>query len=159
MFKYNLFILFLGIFVLSLVIVGFSIVGSPIYQQQVRLDEIRLNNFSQIKLEIENYYRKNSSLPANLQTINNQGNLQLNDPKDKTPYHYEILSPISYKLCANFSTDSQIIDNNRIDIYSSQKHKKGYDCIMYILPEYLQRTPTPIYSLPTIFYTPTTFPN
>jgi len=140
-------------FVFALVVLGFFLGGTPSSQQELRFDEMRLTDFSIINSEIRGYFTKNRLLPGDLHTLK-ISDTNTNDPQNKNPYNYEILSATSYKLCTNFSVESKDTNND------SQKHKKGYDCIVYTLPNYLLiETPTPILLSPTFIPSPTILPN
>ncbi len=132
MHKHKLFIIGLGIFVAILVIGGFIEGGSPVSQQAVTLDRIRLRHFSDIRFQLENYYRINKSLPENLGMLGT--NIVLEDPQTKQPYKYMKETETSYKLCTTFSTDSK----DSADYYAPENvHKMGYDCISSKLPQYV----------------------
>lgn len=162
MFRYNLFIGILGIIILTLLIVCFTIVGVPISQEAKDLDQIRLSNFSSLKYQIDNYYQNNKRLPINLSVLNLSTDYK--DPKTKAQYNYKILSSYTYELCAEFSTDTKNQKSSLLFIpkvyalpvipvdqpsYSSDAHKKGYDCIQYRISDnvlnrtYYNPTPTP----------------
>lgn len=143
--NYYIFISVLGVLVISILILGFAIIGTPLSQQAISLDTQRLSNFSNIKRKIDDFYRTNNNLPNSLGEL--EVTTPITDPKTKSRYDYQIVSPYSYKLCTEFSTDSEGITKYTstpvIILDSSEKHKKGYDCILYEIPKSYQKKPTP----------------
>lgn len=151
--KYYIFTIILALFGLALVIVGISVAGSPITQREIQLDKTRLNNFQSISFAINSYYQTSKKLPKSLEDLNDQ---KTSDPETGKKYDYKTVSTIQYQLCTTFSTDSKSAPNsNHLIVVPSypgqnQTHKKGYDCIMYTLPNYV----TTYYNYPT----PTSLP-
>jgi hypothetical protein len=140
--KYNLFVTCVGVFVFVLIAVGFSIVGTPDVQRGRNKDASTVSNLQSISYAIDSYYRKNSALPSNLNSLGNTEYLRLTDSESNQPYGYRIRNEKSYELCANFSTEVLVPDNtSRYDSISpNQKtHKKGYDCITFSISDYLQK--------------------
>lgn len=142
--KYKIFLIELGILCAVLVGVSFYIAGTPISQRAVNLDETRLNDFQEIKHQIDNYYRDNQSLPKALDNLGSGINNNLIDPETKQKYSYSSVSNVEYQLCTTFSTDSDETGFNEYRSYGlgNKSHKKGYDCIKYKIESYLI-TPTP----------------
>jgi len=137
--KYYIFFTILSVCILVILIVGFQMAGNPLDQQAKTQDNTRLSDFSELKYQVENYYRTNSKLPTNLSQIPISSFVHLNDPKTKVPYTYNIISGMSYSLCTEFATEQQSTDT----FSSSLNHKKGYDCIVNTIPSYMTVTPTP----------------
>lgn len=88
------------------IIVSFLLIGSPFYQRRARLDEQRINHLQILQNEIINYWTNKNKLPEKLADLNNatRGFITPLDPENKENYGYEIAGPLSFKLCANFST-------------------------------------------------------
>ena len=131
----------LGVLVTTGLIMGFIVGGNPEDLKDLKYDANRLATFDNIKYSIQDYYEINSKLPASL------SNLQilpgkLKDPKTQEAYSYSTISLTSYKLCANFSTDSEEFKDkyDRATMSDDEtKHKKGFDCITYTV-----YTPVPV---------------
>ena len=142
--KYKIFLIELGILCTVLVGVSFYIAGTPISQRAVNLDETRLNDFQEIKHQIDNYYRDNQSLPKALDNLGSGIYNNLIDPETKQKYSYSLISNIEYQLCTTFSADYNEAgyDDFRYPAPGNSFHKKGYDCIKYKIESYLI-TPTP----------------
>jgi hypothetical protein len=147
-------VIMLGAFGLLVLGIGLSLVGSPISQKKIRLDEIRISDFSNLKYDVESYYRNNKILPLSLKDLNAYNNII--DPETQKEYEYKKTSDFTYEFCTVFSTDSEEVakrqnKRNYYDSYSgtNQKHKEGYDCIIYQIPQY-DRSPVNIqYTYPT----------
>lgn len=144
--KYNLFIAIFTLFVIALIIVGFIIGGTPASMRDLTLDSTRMANFHELERQIQNYYQTNSSLPKNLTELTNLSSGNYTDPTTRKSYDYKIISQFSYQLCATFSTDSNSKTASSIYISSpsTDKHKKGYDCLNFTLPTNITKaTATP----------------
>ena len=144
MFKHYIGVILLGITGVIVIIIGIILVGSPSDQQLLRFDEIRLKDFENIQPPIENFYSDNKKLPQSLTALNTT--LTFKDPQSKKDYTYKTISPTSYQLCAEFSTDSKEVAQRQTgtnpyayNSYGSatKLHKKGYDCIKYQISSYL----------------------
>jgi hypothetical protein len=138
--KYFIGISILSVFVVLVIIGGIIRTGGPFSAKNVKLDEERLNNFSEISREVNSMYAKNNKLPPNITYIdeNKSSPLKLKDPETKKYYEYKILSQTSYNLCTEFSTDSFEVSKKYEDYYFYESyrykdipHKKGYDCVKY----------------------------
>lgn len=129
----------IGILVAVVVLLGFTVIGSPVSQQIIRYDETRYSDFQQIKVQVENYYSNNETLPTELTDIN-FNNLNLNDPISNQPYEYKVVDEDDYQLCTEFATEAesfrQYSSNTYYDI--PIKHTKGYSCIDLIIPAYIK---------------------
>lgn len=126
--KYYIFIIIVALGLVPVLIAGFVIGGTPATLQEIALDTKRMNDFEMIKQGIDLYFQDNNKLPVSIDELNMK--TQLVDPTTNGPYHYEIVSNSSYKLCAEFSTDSNQAEN-MYQSSSTKRHNKGYDCITY----------------------------
>jgi len=144
--RYKIVLIELGVLCAVLVGVSFYIGGTPISQRAINLDETRLNDFQEIKYQIDNYYRDSQSLPKTLDDLEGRVNNNSTDPETKQKYSYSIVSNIEYQLCTTFSTDSNETENDGYRYYAleGRSHIKGYDCIKHKIESYLiSPTPTP----------------
>lgn len=91
------------------IIAGFFIVGSPSKERLVRLDEGRASDLQFIQSEIVNFWMNKDRLPETLSELEDdlRGVIIPIDPESKEPYEYQIISPLSFRLCARFSTASR----------------------------------------------------
>ncbi len=94
------------------------------------LDQERLQGLQQIDSAIKAYYRRHQVLPDGLDAVESKNGLSArpnwNDPVTHQPYEYDVLSKTSYRLCADFSADSESQENPYA--FSFRKHHKGHDC-------------------------------
>lgn len=154
-------IMILGVIVALACTIGISIAGTPISQRLINFDATRLSDFTNMKYRAENYFRSNSRIPYNMSDLANGGELPT-DPESGNQYEYQKVTDSSYKFCTVFSTDSVEIrkKGQALNTYDTsypendnQTHKKGYDCITYMIPDYMlndQKSPTIVpYRLPT----------
>ncbi len=178
--KHQFFLIFLSTLTLIAVATGFILGGSPITQQAKRYDEIRLNAFSSIQSKIDNYYSTYKKLPQSFSdlTYSSYDRADLyNDPQTKKQYEYKLTSDTSYKLCAEFSTESDDYKQQNPPVYQMNEttnsspivppdpyykgnasHPKGPYCITYFVSNYrLTPTYTPYYLTPTVTPTPVGF--
>jgi hypothetical protein len=97
--------------VLAAIIGGFAIVGSPGKQRDIRFDNQRLNDLSNIQGQLINYWMTKGELPEDVELINDglYGTVLPVDPETKAPYEYTKTTPTSFELCANFALGTQDI--------------------------------------------------
>jgi len=148
-----------GVLVLGSVVLGFFIVGTPSEQRNRRFDDQRLNDLQVMQSQVVDYWTKKNALPTKLADLqdNISGFMVPTDPNTQIAYEYNIISPLSFNLCANFAgsnlTDSLV---NREPTYYSPydnyqqnwSHDKGRVCFERTIdPELYKNTP----AVPTKF--------
>ena len=126
--KYYIFIIIVTLILIPVVATGFIVGGTPASLQEIALDTKRISDFETIKQAVDFYFKENNKLPVSTDKLNMQ--TKLVDPTTYKQYDYEIISNSSYKLCAEFSTDSNQTEN-MYPSSSIKKHNKGYDCVIY----------------------------
>lgn len=91
------------------IILGFFVAGSPFEQRLKRFDEQRVYNLQVIQDQIISYWTSKGRLPATLADLTDSisGFQAPADPETGTPYEYAVTGPLSFRLCANFKTDSE----------------------------------------------------
>lgn len=141
--NYQLFITILGIFVLVLVGVGFSLAGSPVSQTSIRYDEIRYQNFQDIKFAQEEYFRQNGQLAPALRDLSSstlRNRESLLDPVTKEEYEYAVTGPYSYSLCTTFATSGEELRQYGT-VYSDNpiNHNEGRDCVTFEIAAYIRQ--------------------
>ncbi len=102
--KNKIFASIAGFLIIAVILFGFLIIGTPAHQRNLRMDERRVYDLVMIQNEILYYFERNGNLPENLDM------LQISVPVDpKTGRHYEYIieDDYTFRLCANFDTDSQ----------------------------------------------------
>ncbi len=95
---------------------GFLLVGTPAMQRQVRFDDQRVNDLSNIQYEVTNYYQQKQKLPATLDDLRSDlnGFSSPIDPETNAAYEYSTSAPLTFSLCATFDqatvhgTDSRL---------------------------------------------------
>lgn len=94
--------------VVFMIVLGFVLAGSPSHQRQVRMDEQRVNDLSNIQYQVINYWQVKRDLPESLnQLVNsvNYFNLPV-DPETGISYEYLRVDDLNFELCANFNQKS-----------------------------------------------------
>lgn len=93
------------VIVVSSLVVGFIVMGSPATQRMKHYDDQRVSDIQNINYQIINYWQLKRMLPKVSSDIENKaiGSLLPIDPETSVAYTYEIVNPLSYKLCATFS--------------------------------------------------------
>ncbi|MBP9773470.1 MAG: type II secretion system protein [Candidatus Peribacteraceae bacterium] len=125
-----------SVVVIASIVAGFFLIGSPADQRRARLDERRTNDLSQIQNQIVYYWTNKAQLPATLQDLENplEGYASPVDPETGKSYEYSIVSPLTFKLCADFATVSVPSSQTPAlpisrDLYSQNwAHAKGNVC-------------------------------
>lgn len=148
--------LFLGIFTLLAIgtlIFGLSKIGNPFAQAEKKVDQTRVVHLSKLKYQIEDYVRKNGTLPQTIEAIPQpsykDAQFSKTDPETKQSYTYKPLDTTSYEVCATFTTDTKTSetlpvtkDYNYDNIAADYKHPKGYYCFKKTVDAYIFPTPT-----------------
>lgn len=90
--------------VVIVIIAGFMIVGSPATQRQIRFDERRVGDLQNIQGSVINFWTQKNMLPPKLESLKDSisGFVPPLDPETNQNYSYEIISPLSFRLCAEF---------------------------------------------------------
>lgn len=170
--RYTYFFLLLLTIIVGAALYGvFSVNGLPASQQAIALDRARLNDFSTISYQIQDYYTANKVLPDTLEKLTERQKisstqLQLTDPQTKKPYAYHVKGAYEYELCTTFSADyddqkkstsGSYMTYVNSDITVKLDYKKGYACVGYTLPKYIyEASPTPyVYNYTPPIATPT----
>lgn len=113
------------VIVLGTIVAGLLVVGSPSKQRNLRFDDQRLGDLSNIQWQIVYYWQNKSILPESLNDLNDaiSGFEVPVDPETEEDYGYRVLnSPIgntgkeqlSFELCANFALSSKDYKNHGI---------------------------------------------
>lgn len=139
----HFFVIVISAFVIGPLITALFMIGSPAKERARKLDETRISNLDSMHYSIDGYYTLNKKLPESLDTLVKSGQYYLTgiqDPETGLPFHYEVTSEKTYKLCATFTNESP--KNGQYDyVYNryspgvgsngqlmSWHHPKGYHC-------------------------------
>lgn len=123
--------------VIASVVVGATLVAaivvldSPPQQREQRLDARRVQDLQQIGNAIDIYHDRNKALPADLAALRAEmsgWNLAPGDPASAAPYGYEVLGERSYRLCAQFTTDTAAAEAPYGPVVDAWKHGAGRQC-------------------------------
>ncbi|MCI2399526.1 hypothetical protein [Aliiroseovarius subalbicans] len=95
----------LAVFVVILVVVGGSSGGKPPGSDKVRISDLRdLSGFVRCVAQLND-----NTLPTTLTPVERCGrNINLADPATGTPYGYEVLTPDTYRVCAEFEKPKRV---------------------------------------------------
>lgn len=114
--------------------VAASIWLNPPSENRARsLDQERLKGLNSAEFAIKSYADLHHALPANLQLLESENGLLTpsiwHDPVTNQPYEYVIINENSYRLCANFSRNSDKAENGYS--YQFKNHGAGHVCFQY----------------------------
>ncbi|MFZ2569619.1 MAG: DUF5671 domain-containing protein [Minisyncoccia bacterium] len=144
-----------AVIIIGSIVWGFSVLGSPRTQRLYKYDEAKINDLLNITSSIENYYYQNpkNALPNTLADLSSVNYVVVTvDSQTQKPYEYTKTGPMSYKICADFNTDSkgENFDGTRPTVVglspdqSNWSHPKGNHCFdRSVTPQYGK--PVPIY--------------
>jgi hypothetical protein len=94
------------------------------------LDQQRLLSLQRIDFAVKAYYHDHQALPDRIEVLENQNGLSAqsnwSDPVTHQAYEYDVLNKTTYRLCADFSTDSGKEENPYAFVFRSRH--KGHDC-------------------------------
>jgi hypothetical protein len=104
---------FSGLLMLGTIVGAFFIMGSPKQQRLLRLDQQRSTQLTQIRSAIDTFYQTHQgTLPESLAQLKDpavNGTMDFSylittDPETNIPFEYHQKGPLSFELCATFST-------------------------------------------------------
>jgi len=115
----------------AIIAVGISIyLNPPSTVRAHEVDQQRLQSIQQMDFAIKAYYRNHQALPDRLDAAQDVNGLSRRsnwtDPVTHQPYEYDVTSKTTYRLCADFSADSEK-NENAYGIAYRNRHK-GHDC-------------------------------
>jgi len=113
------------ILISSVFITALFFMDSPEMARNKKLDQNVLQDFDQIKFEIDNYFYENESLPENLNEVENL--FKLRQTEMQREYVYNVVDDENYELCSTFNYSNL---NDFSSYYDGEwKHEAGYQCI------------------------------
>ncbi len=94
-----------GVLTLLSIVFGFFLIGSPTHVRMLRYDQQKVNDLATIQSQVVTYWQLKRSLPHTLSETNDSlSSFALPvDPQTGTAYQYEVVSGLSFKLCAAFN--------------------------------------------------------
>lgn len=101
-----------GLLVVITIASGFFIMGTPAQVRLYRIDAEKTSQLQDIQWQIVNYWQQQEKLPVALSELNDEisGYRVPVDPETGEAYVYELVSPLSFKLCATFNAESQNVN-------------------------------------------------
>lgn len=83
------------------VVYGFTMIETPQTVREQKIDQEELTDLQNMQYQIENYYSRESTLPASIADAYTVGEPPV-APGDRAAYSYEVKGKESYELCATF---------------------------------------------------------
>lgn len=128
-----------SIVVLVAVIGGVITIGSPSVQRDLISDQNKVNDLNSIQYQIIEYYQDKGALPKTLSEVVDpiRGNVLPKNLDTGENYTYEVKTPLSFKLCADFKTISKTtnpsVPKESVPYYPMQEnehwaHQVGTTC-------------------------------
>lgn len=107
-----------GLVVLIAIVSGFFIIGTPQSQRLVRFDREKVNDLQNIQWQIVNFWQNKERLPENLEELKDpiSSFTVPVDPQTKEGYGYNVISVLTFELCAQFNKESTGLPNENIRI-------------------------------------------
>lgn len=142
---------FAGVIVIGSIVWGFSVLGSPRTQRLYKYDEQKVSDLQNIYNQIEVYYSEKGTLPKNLEEMTSANYyIPQFDSQTQEPYEYVKITSTTYKLCAEFNTDTNIFKDNPIlpaNDYGgkSWSHPAGNYCFNQTINPNMYSKPMPRY--------------
>lgn len=98
-----------GALAVMTIIAGFLIIGSPSQIRALRLDQQRVDDLTNLQYSITNYWQQKRALPSSLEALRDplMGSTVPVDPQTQQPYEYQVVGPLQFSICANFSANSR----------------------------------------------------
>ncbi len=112
--------------------------GSPREERKRQFDNLRLDDLRSISDGVDNYWRENRALPANLDEVAHfrlAAVRSIQDPTSRAPYEYRTLDSLRYELCATFDlADTASFTPERWGSSRFWNHGPGRHCFELRVP-------------------------
>lgn len=104
-----------SVLLVAFIIVGFFIMGSPSTQKDLREDDQRINDLSNIQSQVINYYQTTEKLPETIESLKDPlvGGYINEDPATGESYEYSKTGALTFELCATFARALPEIDESK----------------------------------------------
>ena len=104
--------------VFASVVSGFFIIGSPSSQRLFRFDNQKINDLQNTQWQIVNFWQNKERLPENLSELEDpiSGFMVPKDSQNNKEYEYNLISDLTFELCADFNKKSLEAINTDIRI-------------------------------------------
>lgn len=97
----------MSVVVITSLVAGFLHTQTPQEVREMKLDATQITDLQNIQAQIATYTNIHGTLPGSIEDAFTPIDAPT-APKGRTPYIYEMNGTESFKLCANFSTDSSL---------------------------------------------------
>jgi hypothetical protein len=121
--------------VLAVITLAFTVIGSPREQRFSRYDSQKISDLQSIQYQILNRYQMTGNIPEEIGgLVDSLSYFTLpNDPQTGEEYGYEKVSPLTFRLCANFNKESNHKVQSKINYYEPSlgekwDHPEGNHC-------------------------------
>jgi len=122
--------------VVSVFVAAWFFVESPQKTRARRIDNLILNNFSNLESSINSYYTYNKKLPEKISDLSLNQQIYFNpefalDPESKEEIGYNRINDTEFELCAYFRASNREDQNDpRLRLNgNNQEHDSGYQCL------------------------------
>lgn len=113
--------------VLATVVASIIVMGGPSNQRDLRMDERRISDLTQLAALVEEFQRQQGRLPGALAELARPGlSPPLQDPASGEPYVYQPGTGSRYRLCAVFASDSSVAETAYME--RRWAHGRGQTC-------------------------------
>jgi len=118
-----------SVVVLASITAGFFIIGTPGEQRERRFDDQRVQHLQMLQNEVVNYWVQKEELPEQLSNLENSitGFAVPTDPATSAVYEYNILSDLSFELCATFAQPNKDGGADRGGMYYPEIYYDSYN--------------------------------
>ncbi|CAN5309515.1 hypothetical protein BH11PSE14_BH11PSE14_11240 [soil metagenome] len=116
---------------IAAVIAAIFAMGTPAQQRQVRLDDRRVQDLIDVADAVRTEFKSKSRLPSSLSELAAKPGVRLviADPVTGKPYEYASTGQHSFRLCADFVTDTAVTPSFRNEYGSDAwHHGRGRQC-------------------------------
>ena len=113
------------------VVAAVAVLGPPSEQRKRRLDERRVDDLRKIETIVDTYWQRYERLPQDLDALARelQGlRTPRLDPERGTPYEFAITGPDSFRVCAEFTGESEVERAGLSPAGASWAHGPGRQC-------------------------------
>lgn len=126
-----------GILVILSITAGFFIMGSPAQVRLYRFDDQKVQDLTNIQWQLVNYYQQKERLPDALSELEDpiSGFITPTDPQTGETYLYQKEGDESFRLCAQFNTESRQSPTRPTynGISENWEHAEGETCFSRVI--------------------------
>lgn len=110
--------------VAAAIVAGLMLVGSPGEARLQKLDRRRVSDLYAIVDGVNDHWARKQSLPPDLAALTDEINFEQRvDPKTGAAYHYRVLAPDRYEVCATFAAECSASQDRCSDWQYGERHE------------------------------------